>query len=205
MRKSFLMRLLVIALLSSAARAQIVQNHDVFFSAGPAWNQPQVIGGTNVMLVGSTGFSYQLDYGYQVARASAASLMLDLSFLYAHLGALRPNVPANVPASGSSSFNAETAGLRFIVPVHSRLSFYGVSGGGWGLFSSPAVIGGASSAVGPHSTIHGVFAFGGGVDVRLSQRISLRAEVRDLVTGKELSGSIGRQHVLPLFGVGFHF
>ena len=65
--------------------------------------------------------------------------------------------------------------------------------------------GGDNPSVSTNNTAHGVFAFGGGADVRLSPHFSLRVEVRDLVTGKDLSGAAGRHHVLPLFGVAFHF
>jgi opacity protein-like surface antigen len=201
MRKSFLMRFLVVALLSSAVWAQGIQNNDIFFSAGPAWNKSRVIGGTNVTLADSWGASNQIDYGYQFARASAASLLVDLSIVFAYPGALK----ANVPASGSTSFSPITLGLRFMVPVHSRLSFYAVSGVGFGSFPSPAVIGGANPLVSTHSTTHGVFAFGGGADIRLSRWLSVRAEVRDFVTGKDLGGAAGRHHVLPFFGVALHF
>jgi hypothetical protein len=201
MRKSFPMRFLVVALLSGAAWSQGFQNHDVFLAAGPAWSKSRAIGGTNVSLAGLRGFSYQFDYGYQFVRASAASLMIDLSFAHAYPGARK----ANVPASGTNSMNPVTLGLRFMVPVHPRLSFHAVSGGGFATFRSPVVTGGASPSVVTHSNTHGVFAFGGGADVRLSRRFSLRAEVRDYVTGKDLGGAVGRHHVLPLFGVALHF
>jgi hypothetical protein len=201
MRKSFLMRLLVVALWSSLAWAQSLQNHDMFISAGPARTKAREIGGTNVTLAGSSGFTFQVDHGYQVARASAASLWIDLSFAFAFPG----TSTANVPGTSKTSFSAVTLGLRFMVPVHSRLSFFAVSAGGEGGFRSPSVIGGDNPSVSTHSTIHGVFAFGGGADVRLSRRLSLRTEVRDFVTGRELSGATGRHHVLPMFGVALHY
>lgn len=197
MRKSILMRFLIVALLSSAAWAQ---NFDMFVAAGPAWTKSQVIGGSNVRLASSRGVSSQINYGFQVARMSAASLMLDFSQVFSYPGEIK----ASVPASGSNSFSAVTLGLRFMVPVHSRLSFYPVAGGGFGSFRSPVVTGGAIPSVSKQTTIHGLFAFGGGVDVRLSQRFSIRVEVKDMVTGRELSGAAGRHHVLPLFGVAFH-
>ncbi len=200
MHKSFLMWLLVVAPWFSAAWAQSVQNLDMFLSAGPAWSKAHVIRGTNISLSGSSGFSFQENVGYQVARASASSLWIDFSLLFAHPGTLT----ASVPGESSTSFLPVALGLRFMIPVHSRLSLYAVSGGGGGSFQSPAVIGAANPRLSNRLTLHGVFAFGGGADVRLSQRFSLRAEVRDWVTGKELSGATGRHHLLPVFGVAFH-
>jgi len=205
MRKRYLMRLLVVALWSSSAWAQWaqrIQNFDMFISMGPTWSRPHAIAGTNVTLTGSSGLSSQFNYGYQVARFSAASLLLDISLLFPGGSAWKANVP--VSASGRGGM-AITSGLRLMIPVNSRLSFYGVSNGGVGFFSSPVVTGGASPSVSGNDSTHGVFVFGGGADVRLGRSISLRAEVRDLVTAKGMEGAPGRHRVLPLFGVAFHF
>jgi hypothetical protein len=35
--------------------------------------------------------------------------------------------------------------------------------------------------------------------------LSLRVDARDYVTGRNLSGVRGRNHLLPLFGFAFHF
>jgi hypothetical protein len=201
MRKSLLWRLLPVALFSSAAWAQALQNNDIFLSAGPVWSKSQTIGATNITLAGSSGISVGTDYGYQIGRLSAASLMLDLSFVFAGPRRLK----ASVPASGNNVFDPETLGFRLMVPVHSRLSFFAMSGGGFGFFSAPAVIGGDNPTFAPHSTVHGVFVFGGGADFRLSRLFSVRAEVRDFVTGTDLSGATGTQHLLPFFGVAIHF
>ena len=195
------MRFLTIALWSAAAWGQRFQNDDMFFSAGPAWSNSRPVAGTNVVLQDARGYSFQINYGYQVARVSAASLMIDVSLIHAYPGKQQ----ANVPSTGSNNLSPFTVGLRFMVPVHERLSFYTVSGGGFGTFRSPAVSGGDSPKVSSHSSIHGVFAFGGGADVRLSRLISLRTEVRDIVSGRELAGAAGRHHVLSFFGVALHF
>ena len=201
MRKSFLMRFLAVALLSGSAWAQRIQNFDIFIAGGPAWSKSHAIGGTNVTLADSCGFGSETAYGYQVARASAASLWIEYGMVFPN-----PGLKANVPVSSSSRTGfAATLGLRFMVPVNSRLSFYAVSGGGGGSFWVAEVTGGANPSVYTYSTSHGLFVFGGGADLRLSRWFSLRAEVRDLVTGKELSGAPGRHHVLPLFGVAGHF
>ena len=48
-------------------------------------------------------------------------------------------------------------------------------------------------------------AFGGGLDLRLSRLVSLRAEARDFITRKGLDGSDGHNHVVYGFGLGFHW
>lgn len=200
MRKSFLMRFLVVAVWSSAAWAQGVQNFDMYIGGGPAWSRSRTIGGTDVKLASTWGGSYEWGLGYQIVRASAASLWVDYSFAFSFGEAVK----ANVRASGSYAVHPMTLGLRFMVPVNARLSFYGLSSGGFGSFHSPELIGGDNPSVTTRFTTHGVFAFGGGADVRLSTRFSLRAEVRDFVSGKELAGAAGRHHLLPVIGVAFH-
>ena len=202
MSKSSRMRFLMVALFSGSVWAQGIQNHDMVILAGPAWNGSQTIGGTNVTLASSSGYNFQTDYGYQVARLSAVSLFLDLSFHFTFPGT--PAVPAPLADGAESAWDAGTLGLRLLVPVNSRLSFYTLSGGGLGSFSYPVLTGGASPAVSLNNTVHGVFVFGGGADVRLSRHWSLRMDVRDLVTGRDLNGP-GRHHVLPSFGVAIHF
>jgi hypothetical protein len=55
------------------------------------------------------------------------------------------------------------------------------------------------------STTHGIFDFGGGVDMRLNRQISIRGEVRDYVTGEGLGGISGRNHRVVSGGLAFHF
>jgi len=200
MRKSSLMRFLFVALLSCAAWGQGFQNSDIFISWGAAWSKSHAIGATNVKLEDSVGLAVQTDYGYQVARVSAASLLLDLSLLFPN-----PGLKANVPVGRANLVGlVMTAGLRVMVPVHSRLSFYALSGGGWGSFGYPVVTGGDSPQVSTNTTHHGVFVFGGGADVRLTRWFSIRGDLRDVVTGRELGGVPGRHHLLPSCGVAFH-
>jgi len=171
------------------------------------WNGSQAITGSNVTVVSSSGFNFQTDYGYQVARVSAVSLLADLSFNFVSPGVWQFNVPVAPVSSnnaGDSSWIAVTLGLRFIVPVNARLSFYGLSGGGFGAFSYPVAAAGANPPESANNTEHGVFAFGGGADLRLSRHWSLRMDLRDLATGRDLSGP-GRHHLLPSIGVAAHF
>jgi hypothetical protein len=52
---------------------------------------------------------------------------------------------------------------------------------------------------------HGVLSFGDGMDFRLSEFFSIRVDVRDYVTGRDLAGVLGRNHFLPMFGFALHF
>ena len=63
-----------------------------------------------------------------------------------------------------------------------------------------------TSIISSHShKLHPAFAFGGGVDFRMTRLISLRGEVRDYVTASRLGGVSGNNHVFALMGMGFHF
>ena len=201
MKKGLLKRFLLLALWAGAARAQGLQNTDIAVLFGTVWNTSNAIPGTNLTLASSSLFTAQDDFGYQVVRASAASLWVDASVIWGTAGTLT----ANVPGSGSTKWTAGTAGVRFMVPVNSRLSFYAVTGAGGGNFRAVAVVGGSNPSISTYSTDHGVFAFGGGADVRIWRWLSLRADIRDWVTGRELSGTAGRQHLVPSVGFGFHF
>ena len=100
---------------------------------------------------------------------------------------------------------AHTLGIRMMAPLAPRVSVFGAAGGGVGLFHYPWVLPGSNPYLLSQSTTHGVLQFGGGVDLRLSRRFSIRGEVRDFVSGKGLSGASGPNHVVGLAGVGFHF
>jgi hypothetical protein len=197
MLKSFLV-LLGGALSGGGVWAQ--QNSDTYVTYGSPSGRAHLIDGTNITVAGSSAFSTVLGFGYQVARVSSTSLWLDVS----EMNGFPNSVQASVPGTGHTNWTAGVVGVRLMAPVYKRLSLYAVSGAGGGVFHALAVSGGPSPSVSTHDTAHGVFAFGGGADFRLLRWFSLRVEVRDLVTGDQLSGAAGRQHVLPTFGVAFH-
>jgi hypothetical protein len=211
MSKHLLLRCLAgLAIFSSGARAQLAgaaaasfgaQNFDVSLLWATARMPSQTVPNSNVIISPTWHFSCcSAEIGYQITHTAAGYLWVE----YAHIeqgGSLN----ANIPSSGSRDLETETVGVRLMVPVAARLSFFGVTAGGEGEFHYPWILQGSTPYLLSHSTTHGVFVWGGGVDIRLSKRISLRGEVRDLVSGKGLSGSNGVNHVVTLFGVGFHF
>ena len=201
MIKTSLLPVVSLILLCGPGWAQRVQNSDIYFLAGPAVSGSMAIPGSNATVNKSTGVSVSTGYGYQVARASAASIWLD----FAPTIAAGRITAASIPGSVNFDFTSYTAGLRFMIPLQSRTSVFGALGGGWGTFWYPVISGGPNPSVSSNQTTHGVFQFGGGVDIRLTERISIRGEARDFVSGSGLSGSTGPHHVVPLMGVALHF
>ncbi|WP_321472587.1 hypothetical protein [uncultured Paludibaculum sp.] len=188
-------------LLSGPVSAQRVQNKDVSFSYGPLPIKSSTIRGTNVTANGTIGMSSATGYGYQVARTAAGSIWIDVAPIFG----LYASGSASVPGRINNGFSSITAGFRLMVPLQSRTSVYGTLGGGVGSFSYPVVSGDSTQPLTSNSTAHGIFQFGGGLDFRLTRGLSLRGEVRNLVTGAGLSGSSGRHHLVPLIGIAFHF
>lgn len=186
----------------SGAGAQGVQNLDVFFLAGPATISSQTIRGSNVTLNGRTSLGTAIGVSYQLTRISAASLWIEL---VPAISVVHGIGTASIPGLVNNDLETFTAAARLMVPVQSRVSVYGIAGGGGGSFHYPVIAGGSNPYVMSNATFHGVFETGGGIDVRLREHISLRGEVRDFITGAGLSGVAGHHHVLPLFGLAFHF
>src|SRR5262245_64172858 len=122
MRTHFPLFLLTAMFACRDAGAQRVQNMDISFLAGPANVSSRPLTGTNVTLNGHTSLATSIVYGYQLKRISAASLWLELSPITALFGL----GTASIPGSVNDTLLTYTAGLRLVVPLHSRISAYGV-------------------------------------------------------------------------------
>jgi hypothetical protein len=209
MKHSLFKLVACLALVPGGARAQVasagastfgVQNFDISIFCSEHSVKPQALDGVTIYSDTDLGCFSEV-IGYQVAHPSAASLWIELAPDY-HAGGVSY---ANIPGSVSRGMSAHTLGVRFMAPLQPRISVYGALGGGAAGFYEPAILAGSTPVLLNHRTTNGVFDFGGGVDVRLSRRFSIRSEVRDFVTAQGLSGVSGHNHVLPLFGVTFHF
>jgi hypothetical protein len=86
-----------------------------------------------------------------------------------------------------------------------RISLFGALGAGYGGFTTPTLTSDNPPDLKTNDVNHLVIGAGGGLDIRLVRILSLRVDVRDFVTGRDLSGVPGRNHVLPMVGVAFHF
>ena len=201
MIKTLLLPVVGVILLCGPGWGQKVQNMDIYLLAGPGPSSSMTIPGSNATVNKPTRFGDSTGYGYQVARTSVASVWID----FAPTFVLHGITGASIPGSVDSDFMSYVAALRFMLPIQSRISVFGALGGGGGTFDYPAISGLTTPSATSHSTSHGVFQASGGLDLRLTERFSIRGEVRDIVTGSGLSGSNGPHHVVPLMGVAFHF
>lgn len=123
MTKNNLQWFLCLPLFSAATSAQGVQNSDIAVMFGPSSVKAQGIPGSSITVPGSTGLFVSVDYGYQLVRRSAASLWLDIAEQDIGPG----KIPASVPGLVNDSAILYVAGVRFMAPIHSRVSVYGVA------------------------------------------------------------------------------
>jgi hypothetical protein len=189
----------LLALLPAGAFAQIFQNADAYYMADPVFTRTQMIGNSGETLYGSFGYGWTWGIGKQIKRIGGATLWLDIPFTFDEPSHQTATIPGSITLSGSMV----TPGVRLMSPLSSRFSVYVVGGGGGGFFSYPAVQTGILPLT-SNEVSHGAVAFGGGVDFRLSRHFSLRLDVRDYVTGRNLDGVIGRNHPMPMLGIVFH-
>ncbi len=202
MTRNCLHALLFPTLFAMGAWAQGYQNSDVFFLAGPSLARTQVIGGSNVTLYGSTGFSDAIGYGHQVMRESAVSLWVEFFPIVLTVPAAET---ATIPGSITLTSEIYVPSARLMVPVASRISVFGALGAGFGEFSNPSLTSDNPPDLKTTEPGHFVVGVGGGVDFRLNRLFSIRVDVRDYITGRNLGGVAGRNHLLPMLGVAFHF
>ena len=194
--------LFAVVLLPVGAAGQGVQNKDISFLAGVTAVGEHAVGGGAATVEGYIAPCVSFRYGYQVARFSSASVWVEAAIgtfvldSFAH-GSLR--------GSTLNDIMAYTAGARIMAPVQRRVSVYGALGSGGGAFQHDGVSGGSDPSLTSYQTWHGLVELGGGLDYRVSERFSIRTEIRDLVSGRGLSGSAGRHHILSFVGFSTHW
>jgi hypothetical protein len=118
------------------------------------------------------GFSWQANFARQVVDFKAAALYVELPVS----GAIARSTPAQVPVSVqfSSIIFTPSAQIRFL--PRASISPFASVGGGVADFRNS--VGGSSAAT-------GVLQVGGGADFKTPlRRMSVRAEVRDFISGR---------------------
>jgi hypothetical protein len=194
----------VLSIINGAATAQFLQNQDISFMFGRSVAASQKVPGTGVTVTTSGGFIEQTAYGYQLRSTAKGSLWLDVPFDFPNRGKTTI-AGTNQKADSGNSSTILTPGLRFQVMPHPRWALYGIAGFGFASFHYVGVSPGTTPAVTYHTdTYHGAGEIGGGIDFRLNQPFSLRVEVRDFISGHNLGGASGPNHVVYMLGIALH-
>jgi hypothetical protein len=189
---------LFLALLPLPVSGQSAEN---YFLAGASFGSTQVIGGSNVTVTGSPGFSDVIGFAFEVKKKSAVSLWVEpfpLAFD-------SPGGSASIQGSASANGIIVTPSARLMVPLEPRISVFAAVGGGGGQYHNYTLSSDIPPQLKTHSVFHGVFSAGGGVDFRISRHVSIRIDARDYLTGRGLGGVLGRNHFLPMAGVALHY
>jgi hypothetical protein len=179
------------------------QNQDLAFPLGVIAPHYSVSTPGSEVTAGA-GAAFQINYGRQVAGTRWGDLYVELPVIFAWRGDTFAST--GVGSVNGSGIGAFVPGARFRLPALGRASFFGALGGGVGWYHKNFV----SARLGSVSISGAVAAtaamdFGGGMDLRLTRLLSLRAEVRDLVTSQGALNGHGHHSPIFAFGPAFHF
>jgi hypothetical protein len=180
---------------------------DISFMLGPATAKGVIIAnpnGPSATESGTVGVSYQFNYGYQVASTSAGNLFIETPMTFVW------RLSGTVTGGSLSGLDRNTwyftPGVRFKIPTGTRISFYVVLGGGLAsYFERDSVVNGQLVASRSNTIEHPALDFGGGIDLRISRWLSLRADERDFISAAGFGGTAGHNHLQFLAGIAFHF
>ena len=190
------MRILSLSILALAiAGAATAQNSDLGILAGVARSS---FGFGNGRTLTEIRVGLQVNYAWQLLERPAGRLYLELPVI----------TPVGSFASGGPGVSARlffTPGIRYQVNLQPRIALYVAGGAGLATKVQRSYDTSASSGLGITNTVTRAAAgFGGGLDFRLTRLLSLRGEVRYLVTSPQVG--FGDWHNLSTqFGFALHF
>lgn len=187
-------------LVALAGPAALAQNSDLGLLAGITLPTNEVSTDRIRSAVGASG---QVNYAYQIFGSRAGEIFLEFPVVI-HAGSSAEVTRLGVLAAQGATI-LFTPGVRFKLPLHSRLSLYAALGGGIGAFGGNQVAVSRLGADAGNRQVSPALDFGGGVDIRLTRLLSVRGEVRDFVSLSGLGGTSGRHHVIGQGGIAFHF
>ncbi len=154
----------------------------------------------------STGIAYQATYARLLKQTERVGVYFEVPFVASPLQDVSSANPA-VPLNYASLFI--TPGVKFKFRPQQKVSPFFAVGGGFARFDESEELVSGVPNPGVRGTSTGVFQFGGGFDVKVFRRISLRGEVRDFYSGRpqfNVATESDRQHNV-VFSGGFvvHF
>lgn len=204
MSRRFLFALVVLSLTHLAAAADH-KNEVGLLLGGITTSDRSIVSGPGTISV-STGITYQATYARLLKQTDRVGIYFEVPFVASPLQDVASSNPA-VPLNYASLFI--TPGVRFKFRPEQRVSPFVAVGGGYARFDESEDLVSGVPNPGPRGTNTGVLQFGGGFDVKVFSRISLRGEVRDFYSGRPQYNVItdgDRQHNV-VFSGGFvlHF
>jgi opacity protein-like surface antigen len=153
------------------------------------------------------GLTFDIDYARHVLAGGFWSLALEVPFVVNPDEDLHAALPNRVPEQYSSYFVTPAARLN-LFPGQGVTPWVSI-GGGYGRFSESSHLLFGGTNTGSTGTNTGVFEIGGGLDVKILGRLSLRGEFRDFWSGVPQTGlNTGKSRQHNLFGAGgvvWHF
>jgi opacity protein-like surface antigen len=169
--------LLVMALMFLSANLAFAQKHEIAFTSGGLKVGEKGFDLPNPGFVKfKTGFTYEINYAQRLVDAKLAALYFEIPLA----GTPRTKVTttnALAPRSYSSLFVA--TGLKLKLIPGAKYSPFAMTGVGISRFNSSSTLTGGQANPNQKAATDGVFYIGGGLDVKLISKLSLRGEVRD--------------------------
>ncbi len=148
----------------------------------------------------SSGTSFQANYAYRFADLGKAVIYGEVHFL---ANPQRTIDSAVRTATRDVASLYVTPGVKVKFLPSGRVSPYLVAGGGWGVYEHSLTVLNGQPNPAPRTVNRGVFAYGGGADFRIFDRLALRGEIRDFYSGSpvfNIASIKGRQHNVVVSG-----
>ena len=180
------------------------QNQDLALPLGVIAPHYSVTSGPGSVIKAGIGAAFQINYGHQVTGTKWGDLYIEFPVIFAWRG--DSFTGGFVVSANSSAMGAFVPGARFRFPSLGRASFFVAAGGGVGWYNRNVVsINRTSVSLNGGTTATAAFDFGGGMDLRLTRLLSLRGEIRDLITSQGSLNGSGHHNPIFAFGPAFHF
>jgi opacity protein-like surface antigen len=183
----------------AAALPLAAQKHELAFTLGGNVND------AGPALRTSAGKALQINYGYRLGGNDAVAVSGEFHFL---ANPLR-NVTGGPTLTRDFASLYLTPGVRVKLNPNGRIQPFGVVGGGYALYEQSTFTFAGQPNPAPRHVSRGAFAYGGGVDVKLSDWLGVRGDVRDFYTGRPAFNLVnlkgGQHNVVASAGVVFRW
>lgn len=168
---------LTISMIIVCATFTFAQKHEIAFTSGGLKVGEKGFNLPNPGFVKfKTGFTYEINYAQRLVDAKLAALYFEIPFA----GTPRTKITSTnalSPRSYSSLFFA--TGLKLKLIPGAKYSPFAMTGVGLSRFNTSTTAINEQANPNQKSATDGVFYIGGGLDVKLISKLSLRGEVRD--------------------------